>query len=53
MYAGSVENLMANEEYWELRNRNSQAWHDEYMEDLRGREENGRIESETDGQSAS
>ncbi|MBC1499362.1 hypothetical protein HB943_02015 [Listeria weihenstephanensis] len=41
MRNGSVENLMANEEYWALRNSNSQAWHDEYMEDLRGREDDG------------
>lgn len=32
---------MLNEEYWELRGRNSQAWHDKYMEDLKGRGENG------------
>ncbi|MBC2318752.1 hypothetical protein [Listeria booriae] len=48
MYAGSIENLMANDEYWELRGRNSQAWHNEYMEDLKGREANGRIESSED-----
>ncbi|MBC1459330.1 hypothetical protein [Listeria newyorkensis] len=48
MYAGSVENLMANEEYWALRGQNSQAWHDEYMEDSKGREDDGRIESGED-----
>ncbi|MBC1491437.1 hypothetical protein HB884_14735 [Listeria booriae] len=41
MNSGSIENLMANEEYWELRGRNSQAWHNEYLEDLKEREENG------------
>ncbi|WP_255410900.1 hypothetical protein [Listeria sp. SHR_NRA_18] len=34
-----VENQLLDEEYWELRGQNSQAWHGEYMEDLRGREE--------------
>ena len=48
MYNGSIENLMANEEYWALRGQNSQAWHDEYMEDLKGRRENGRTESSED-----
>ncbi|TDR53695.1 hypothetical protein [Paenilisteria rocourtiae] len=39
MWEESVENLMANEEYWALRGQNSQAWHNEYMEDLKAREE--------------
>lgn len=36
-----VENQMLNEEYWELRGRNSQAWNNEYVADLKERGENG------------